>query len=59
MVVTSLLLEDFTQNFISLRDRASHNDVIGTLNLCMSKISTPGGEIEGKTKSDHIYMKPI
>ncbi|XP_076145199.1 dysferlin [Alosa pseudoharengus] len=27
-------------------DRASHNDVIGTLNLCMSKISAPGGEIE-------------
>ncbi|XP_056156157.1 dysferlin [Lampris incognitus] len=27
-------------------DRASHNDVIGTSNLCMSKISAPGGEIE-------------
>ncbi|XP_056605421.1 dysferlin isoform X7 [Triplophysa dalaica] len=27
-------------------DRASHNDVIGTTNLCMSKISAPGGEIE-------------
>ncbi|KAM9834419.1 dysferlin isoform 4-T4 [Syngnathus typhle] len=27
-------------------DRASHNDVIGTAHLCMSKISAPGGEIE-------------
>ncbi|KAA0723189.1 Dysferlin Dystrophy-associated fer-1-like protein [Triplophysa tibetana] len=27
-------------------DRASHNDVIGTTNLCMSKISAPGGEID-------------
>ncbi|XP_037402227.1 dysferlin isoform X3 [Pygocentrus nattereri] len=27
-------------------DRASHNDVIGTTHLCMSKISAPGGEIE-------------
>ncbi|XP_061664091.1 dysferlin isoform X2 [Syngnathoides biaculeatus] len=26
-------------------DRASHNDVIGTAHLCMSKISAPGGEI--------------
>ncbi|MED6261269.1 hypothetical protein ATANTOWER_002935, partial [Ataeniobius toweri] len=26
-------------------DRASHNDVIGTTHLCMSKISAPGGEI--------------
>lgn len=30
------------------RDRASHNDVIGTTHLCMSKISAPGGEIDGK-----------
>uniref|UniRef100_A0A3Q3X9N3 C2 domain-containing protein n=1 Tax=Mola mola TaxID=94237 RepID=A0A3Q3X9N3_MOLML len=28
-------------------DRASHNDVIGTTHLCMSKISAPGGEIDG------------
>uniref|UniRef100_A0A673B792 Dysferlin, limb girdle muscular dystrophy 2B (autosomal recessive) n=1 Tax=Sphaeramia orbicularis TaxID=375764 RepID=A0A673B792_9TELE len=28
-------------------DRASHNDVIGTAHLCMSKISAPGGEIDG------------
>ncbi|KAF7648744.1 hypothetical protein LDENG_00152490 [Lucifuga dentata] len=28
------------------RDRASHNDVIGTSHLCMSKISAPGGEID-------------
>ncbi|KAG7253369.1 hypothetical protein CRUP_033443, partial [Coryphaenoides rupestris] len=27
-------------------DRASHNDVIGTAHLCMSKISAPGGEID-------------
>lgn len=31
-----------------IRDRASHNDVIGTAHLCMSKISAPGGEIDGK-----------
>lgn len=34
--------------FSHSRDRASHNDVIGTTHLCMSKISAPGGEIEGK-----------
>uniref|UniRef100_A0A8D3DNQ2 Dysferlin, limb girdle muscular dystrophy 2B (autosomal recessive) n=1 Tax=Scophthalmus maximus TaxID=52904 RepID=A0A8D3DNQ2_SCOMX len=28
-------------------DRASHNDIIGTTHLCMSKISAPGGEIDG------------
>ncbi|KAI3376173.1 hypothetical protein L3Q82_016697 [Scortum barcoo] len=27
-------------------DRASHNDVIGSTHLCMSKISAPGGEID-------------
>ncbi|XP_036843064.1 dysferlin isoform X1 [Oncorhynchus mykiss] len=27
-------------------DRASHNDVIGTAHLCMSKISAPGGAID-------------
>lgn len=32
----------------SLRDRANHNDVIGTTHLCISKISAPGGEIEGR-----------
>lgn len=32
------------------RDRASHNDVIGTAHLCISKISAPGGEIEGEFK---------
>ncbi|KAM4611912.1 LOW QUALITY PROTEIN: dysferlin [Polymixia lowei] len=26
-------------------DRASHNDVIGTAHICMSKVSAPGGEI--------------
>ncbi|KFO79688.1 Dysferlin, partial [Cuculus canorus] len=28
-------------------DRLTHNDVIGTASLCMSKISAPGGELEG------------
>uniref|UniRef100_A0A673HR84 Dysferlin-like n=1 Tax=Sinocyclocheilus rhinocerous TaxID=307959 RepID=A0A673HR84_9TELE len=32
---------------IRVKDRASHNDVIGTTHLCISKISAPGGEIEG------------
>ncbi|XP_033920481.1 dysferlin [Melopsittacus undulatus] len=27
-------------------DRLTHNDVIGTAHLCMSKISAPGGELE-------------
>ncbi|XP_047438036.1 dysferlin isoform X2 [Mugil cephalus] len=27
-------------------DRASHNDVIGTTHLCMSKVSAPGGQID-------------
>nr|XP_009680174.1 PREDICTED: dysferlin [Struthio camelus australis] len=27
-------------------DRLTHNDIIGTAYLCMSKISTPGGELE-------------
>uniref|UniRef100_A0AAV2KI82 C2 domain-containing protein n=1 Tax=Knipowitschia caucasica TaxID=637954 RepID=A0AAV2KI82_KNICA len=27
-------------------DRASHNDVVGTSHLCMSKISAPGGQID-------------
>ncbi|XP_073716069.1 dysferlin isoform X3 [Misgurnus anguillicaudatus] len=35
-------------------DRASHNDVIGTTNLCMSKISAPGGEIEDEFSSRTI-----
>lgn len=30
------------------RDRLTHNDIIGTTYLCMSKISAPGGELEGK-----------
>ncbi|NWR55970.1 DYSF protein, partial [Bucorvus abyssinicus] len=29
-------------------DRMTHNDIIGTTYLCMSKISAPGGELEGK-----------
>uniref|UniRef100_A0A8B9EGZ2 Dysferlin n=1 Tax=Anser cygnoides TaxID=8845 RepID=A0A8B9EGZ2_ANSCY len=29
------------------RDRLTHNDIIGTTYLCMSKISAPGGELEG------------
>ncbi|NXU23064.1 DYSF protein, partial [Thalassarche chlororhynchos] len=27
-------------------DRLTHNDIIGTAYLCMSKISAPGGELE-------------
>uniref|UniRef100_A0A8C8RW14 Dysferlin n=1 Tax=Pelusios castaneus TaxID=367368 RepID=A0A8C8RW14_9SAUR len=27
-------------------DRVTHNDVVGTTHLCMSKISAPGGELE-------------
>lgn len=30
------------------RDRLTHNDVVGTAYLCMSKISAPGGELEGE-----------
>lgn len=30
------------------RDRLTHNDIVGTTYLCMSKISAPGGELEGK-----------
>uniref|UniRef100_A0A8C9X023 Dysferlin, limb girdle muscular dystrophy 2B (autosomal recessive) n=1 Tax=Sander lucioperca TaxID=283035 RepID=A0A8C9X023_SANLU len=33
-------------------DRASHNDVIGTSHLCMSKISAPGGEIDAQARLD-------
>ncbi|NXS72344.1 DYSF protein, partial [Pandion haliaetus] len=29
-------------------DRLTHNDIVGTAYLCMSKISAPGGELEGK-----------
>uniref|UniRef100_A0A8B9PQK7 Dysferlin n=1 Tax=Apteryx owenii TaxID=8824 RepID=A0A8B9PQK7_APTOW len=29
-------------------DRLTHNDIIGTAHLCMSKISAPGGELEGE-----------
>uniref|UniRef100_A0A672V9D7 Dysferlin n=1 Tax=Strigops habroptila TaxID=2489341 RepID=A0A672V9D7_STRHB len=32
-------------------DRLTHNDVIGTAHLCMSKISAPGGELEGDSSS--------
>uniref|UniRef100_A0A8C2TRW6 Dysferlin n=1 Tax=Coturnix japonica TaxID=93934 RepID=A0A8C2TRW6_COTJA len=31
-------------------DRLTHNDVVGTSYLCMSKISAPGGELEGDSK---------
>uniref|UniRef100_A0A8C2DCC9 Dysferlin, limb girdle muscular dystrophy 2B (autosomal recessive) n=1 Tax=Cyprinus carpio TaxID=7962 RepID=A0A8C2DCC9_CYPCA len=39
-------------------DRASHNDVIGTTHLCISKISAPGGEIEGRLLDDNIGFLP-
>ncbi|XP_064420959.1 dysferlin [Latimeria chalumnae] len=35
-------------------DRLTHNDVVGTTFLCMSKISAPGGEIE-----DEPAVKPF
>uniref|UniRef100_A0ACB8E9G3 Uncharacterized protein n=1 Tax=Sphaerodactylus townsendi TaxID=933632 RepID=A0ACB8E9G3_9SAUR len=28
-------------------DRVTHNDIVGTSSLCMSRISAPGGELEG------------
>uniref|UniRef100_A0A8C2K2R5 Dysferlin, limb girdle muscular dystrophy 2B (autosomal recessive) n=1 Tax=Cyprinus carpio TaxID=7962 RepID=A0A8C2K2R5_CYPCA len=37
-------------------DRANHNDVIGTTHLCISKISAPGGEIEGSQMSFGVSM---
>uniref|UniRef100_A0A7N6C0W3 C2 domain-containing protein n=1 Tax=Anabas testudineus TaxID=64144 RepID=A0A7N6C0W3_ANATE len=37
-------------------DRASHNDVIGTTHLCMSKISAPGGEIDGEIGDQIPYI---
>ncbi|XP_017292966.1 dysferlin isoform X5 [Kryptolebias marmoratus] len=36
-------------------DRASHNDVIGTTHLCMSKISAPGGEIDDDTTPRSVH----
>uniref|UniRef100_A0A8C1U1R9 Dysferlin, limb girdle muscular dystrophy 2B (autosomal recessive) n=1 Tax=Cyprinus carpio TaxID=7962 RepID=A0A8C1U1R9_CYPCA len=39
-------------------DRANHNDVIGTTHLCISKISAPGGEIEGRLLDDNIGFLP-
>uniref|UniRef100_A0A673J266 Dysferlin-like n=1 Tax=Sinocyclocheilus rhinocerous TaxID=307959 RepID=A0A673J266_9TELE len=41
-------------------DRASHNDVIGTTHLCISKISAPGGEIEEEEMAvdDNIGFLP-
>uniref|UniRef100_A0A4W4HLA9 C2 domain-containing protein n=1 Tax=Electrophorus electricus TaxID=8005 RepID=A0A4W4HLA9_ELEEL len=38
-------------------DRASHNDVIGTTHLCMSKISAPGGQMEGELLSPASIVK--
>uniref|UniRef100_A0A4W6EV00 Dysferlin, limb girdle muscular dystrophy 2B (autosomal recessive) n=1 Tax=Lates calcarifer TaxID=8187 RepID=A0A4W6EV00_LATCA len=35
-------------------DRASHNDVIGTTHLCMSKVSAPGGEIDGELQAETV-----
>lgn len=36
------------------RDRLTHNDIIGTTYLCMSKISAPGGELEGKGRRQDV-----
>ncbi|XP_066488201.1 dysferlin isoform X3 [Tiliqua scincoides] len=30
-------------------DRVTHNDIIGTSHLCMSKVSSPGGELEDES----------
>ncbi|NWY62587.1 DYSF protein, partial [Chionis minor] len=35
-------------------DRLTHNDIIGTAYLCMSKISAPGGELEGKGRDSRM-----
>uniref|UniRef100_A0A4W4HLZ9 C2 domain-containing protein n=1 Tax=Electrophorus electricus TaxID=8005 RepID=A0A4W4HLZ9_ELEEL len=40
-------------------DRASHNDVIGTTHLCMSKISAPGGQMEGELSDVCDIFLPI
>ena len=38
------------------RDRLTHNDIVATTYLSMSKISAPGGEIEGKIP--HFVLPP-
>uniref|UniRef100_A0A8C8RT37 Dysferlin n=1 Tax=Pelusios castaneus TaxID=367368 RepID=A0A8C8RT37_9SAUR len=37
-------------------DRVTHNDVVGTTHLCMSKISAPGGELEDEFP---VLTKPL
>ncbi|NXP76311.1 DYSF protein, partial [Ramphastos sulfuratus] len=39
-------------------DRMTHNDVVGTAYLSMSKISAPGGELEGKGDSPLMSLFP-
>ncbi|KFU91022.1 Dysferlin, partial [Chaetura pelagica] len=41
-----------------LLDRMTHNDVVGTANLCMSKISAPGGELEGEGGTAGVPLRP-
>uniref|UniRef100_A0A665VIB6 Dysferlin, limb girdle muscular dystrophy 2B (autosomal recessive) n=1 Tax=Echeneis naucrates TaxID=173247 RepID=A0A665VIB6_ECHNA len=41
------------------QDRASHNDIIGTTHLCMSKISAPGGEIDVFPVNNHRPCCPL
>uniref|UniRef100_A0A4W3IN78 C2 domain-containing protein n=1 Tax=Callorhinchus milii TaxID=7868 RepID=A0A4W3IN78_CALMI len=51
----------FTEQQITcVQDRLTHNDVVGTTYLCMSKISASGGEIEGerRNKGTHIHACP-
>uniref|UniRef100_A0A8C0KK57 Dysferlin n=1 Tax=Canis lupus dingo TaxID=286419 RepID=A0A8C0KK57_CANLU len=38
-------------------DRLTHNDIVATTYLSMSKISAPGGEIEGKIP--HFVLPPV
>uniref|UniRef100_A0A8C5QFH1 Dysferlin n=1 Tax=Leptobrachium leishanense TaxID=445787 RepID=A0A8C5QFH1_9ANUR len=46
--LSSLLLVTLVNIFFVFRDRLTHNDIISTTYLCMSKISAPGGELEGE-----------
>ncbi|XP_069061681.1 dysferlin isoform X3 [Pleurodeles waltl] len=40
-------------------DRLSHNDVVGTSYLCMSKMSAPGGELEDEPPRKSLEVSPF
>lgn len=42
---------DAFKSIITFRDRLTKNDVVGTTYLCLSKIASSGGEVEGKPVS--------